>query len=330
MELAGNLLVRKMQKAISNQIEFAHMPVLIAAFETAITKGIGQILNVPIACLAEASELKSGDDIAENFNKYCVNAKIGFDNCNANGLISIDMALADGFVEILTGGDSVPSTKKRARACTATDERLARRILREVLSVIETEPIGLAEHPSIGRARIADGVTGKSQLEAALPSPNYLVIDLSIDMGVHGRSGHLGLCLPLELLTWIEAAMAECATGQLDTNDQEWSEHLIGIVNSQEVELNCVLLRTRFSLLQISEFRPGDILPMGRATIDDISLEFMNNLNEATQISRGDLGSYLSQKAFRFGKMPRFSKTDDPTIDRNAQLISDVPFDDQL
>ncbi len=201
------------------------------------------------------------------------------------GLMVTDAQSLAALIEVQTTGRVVPSPAP-GRPTTRTDALLVEgfidrllRLFREIALDAELEEAAGLDGFRAGQ-KLADG----RAVEMTLPDIPYRQFTIQADYGEGAKQGQILLLLP-------------CALAGADkrVSGAEWQEKFTQIVQCAPVEIEAILARKQMRLRDISDFRPGTLIPLPLEVISQVTLE---DLNGAT-VSMGRLGQADGFRAVR-------------------------------
>ncbi len=200
------------------------------------------------------------------------------------GLMVVSGALMGAILEQrMTGG--LRGAGAPPRPPTRIDVEIGRdlidRILREFAALME--PVGGGDWAR--GFRFETTVLDPRLLRFALGDLGYNGFEATLDMGAGVRQGDFFLALPETGGPDAEGALGK--TG--------WSAALRNTVMGAEMPVDAVFARLTLPLAAVSDWKPGDMLPLPRHTLDGVQLEGANRVVLAT----GRLGQARGDKAIR-------------------------------
>lgn len=194
-----------------------------------------------------------------------------------------------GLIEAITTGllGSAPAAPRRP---TRTDAAILARFMDAALA---------------GSGALAEGWRYAAHLAEARPlgllleEGDYTLWQGEARLGTGGRGGPIWLVLP--------ARPAEPAAPPQAEGD-DFAQDLSTRIGEAEARLDAVLARTALTLSQIMALMPGDMLPLGTATLDSVRLTGV----DGRVIGEGRLGQMRGMRALRLSQDLRGDGADPP------------------
>ncbi len=203
------------------------------------------------------------------------------------GIAGIDLQARAAVIEAQTLG-SVRTVCSPEREITGTDIALVLPLLQQALAEIDA---------AAGDSAIdgwTEGFTPGGRLPdaravgMALPSTDYRIVKLTLDLAGPDRQGTLVLALP----------MAEADTPAVAREAEEranWATAFRKTVTQAEAELNAVLYRTRLPVAVVEKFKPGHVIQLSGVTVSSVRIEG----SDGRVVARARLGQLSGLRAVR-------------------------------
>ena len=209
------------------------------------------------------------------------------------GALALDPALTAALVEAQTTGTMAPgAAAPGARMPTRTDAALCAPVFDTVLGRFAAN---LADGPDAGwTAGFTTGsmLTAPHALRARLASDSYHVFRASMSLGEAAREGGFVMALPV-----VDTAAAddEPAAGA-GAPDARWQARVLGT----RLRLDAVLCRIEMPLSEVLALKPGDVLPIAREALREVTLE----PGAAAVTTQARLGQMGGRRALRLTVAP--------------------------
>lgn len=184
-------------------------------------------------------------------------------------LIVCNPKLVFSIVECFFGGEGRSPAKIDGRDFTNTEMRIVRKFVDVVFEELQEAwelvmPVEFEYVDSEVNPQFANIVT-----------PSEVVLVSSFHIELEGGSGQLQVVLPYAMVEPIRELLATGGQGDGTEKDERWSRILCEEVKTAEVTLDATLTRTRLSLRDVLNFKPGDIFPVELpqtvvARVDDV------------------------------------------------------------
>jgi flagellar motor switch protein FliM len=175
-----------------------------------------------------------------------------------SGLVVLDGGIAEANLEFLLGGDQGAPFEPEMRTTTHLDRALARRLVDAALA--ELTRSFSASRSEIGPVTLACSHIETSPQFAAITGEQGLVfvVRLHLDIGDTGRSGQIGVVIPVPMPEPIRRYLIEAYRGEQKANDLVWTRHITGALLELPLPFEVELERT------VSAVRAGGVLAGGR------------------------------------------------------------------
>jgi flagellar motor switch protein FliM len=198
-------------------------------------------------------------------------------------LIVLDPKFVFAAVDNFFGGNG-RFTKIEGREFTATEYRIIHMILKHVFADIKEA------WANVARLDIEYLSSEINPHFANIVSPTEIVVVTSFHVELDGGGGDVHITMPYSMIEPLRELLDAGVASDRVEHDERWVQALKEEIEDAEVELTTVLGRSRITMQQLLEMKPGDILPCdfnGRATI----------LAEDVPIFRGTFGVSHGQQA---------------------------------
>ncbi len=171
-------------------------------------------------------------------------------------LLTFDPKLVFALVDNFFGGNGQYPEKPEGREFTATELRMVRLTLDQILTDLEhawapVMPIEL------------DYVATESNPHFAnIVSPSEVVVVTALDIEVAGGGGSFHIAYPYSMLEPIRETLDAPAPSDAADRDERWARALQNEIETAEVEVCSMLTQTEISLMELSRLRAGDVIPV--------------------------------------------------------------------
>jgi flagellar motor switch protein FliM len=157
-----------------------------------------------------------------------------------------------------------------------------------------------------GGFRYASFLEEVRPLGLMLEDEPYRVLSAEVAMGGGKRSGQVLLILPAQGLGERPATLASLGEGEAP----QFTAALSAQVMQADCRLDGVIGRITLPLKQVMGLLPGDVLPLGQASVEGVALETM----EGRKIATGRLGQHRGMRALKLTENAEMAPTEAPTM----------------
>ncbi len=182
-------------------------------------------------------------------------------------LIVFEPKLVFAVVENFFGGDGRFRTKIEGREFTATEMRVIHLLLEHAFRDL-TE--AWAPVLKLNFEHVQSEVNPHL---ASIVSPSEIVVVCRFHVELDGGEGQVHVTMPYSMLEPIRDQLDAGIQSDRDEMDERWSETLRDHVEAAEVELSTVLARKKITLRELTELRPGDVIPIELPRTTEIMVE---------------------------------------------------------
>jgi len=203
--------------------------------------------------------------VPTNFNIVSVRPLRG------NGLIVCEPALIFGVIDTLYGGNGKFQTRIEGRNFSATENRVIMRLVNMIIEEYKKAwkgvyPIELGYQSSEMQPQFA-----------SIATPSEIVVSSSFQLEIGDISGSIHFCIPYSTLEPIRDVLYASTQGDSMEVDRRWVSLLTREVEAVEVTVVAELAKTRTTVEQLLEMKPGDFIELDRqtsiqATVDGVPL----------------------------------------------------------
>jgi flagellar motor switch protein FliM len=199
------------------------------------------------------------------------------------GLVVLDPKLVFAVVDNFFGGNG-RFAKIEGREFTATETRVIHMLLKSVFNDIREA------WSHVARLEIEYLNSEINPHFANIVSPTEIVVVTSFHIELDGGGGDLHITMPYAMIEPMRELLDAGVASDRVEHDERWMHALKEEIEDAEVELSTVLGRSKVTMQQLIDLKPGDVIPCdfnGRATI----------LAEDVPIFRGTFGVSHGQQA---------------------------------
>jgi flagellar motor switch protein FliM len=199
------------------------------------------------------------------------------------GLVVLDPKLVFTVVDNFFGGNG-RFAKIEGREFTATETRVIHMLLKHVFSDVKEAWSGIA------RLDIEYLNSEINPHFANIVSPTEIVVITSFHIELDGGGGDVHVTMPYSMIEPLRELLDAGVASDRVEHDERWLQALKEEIEDAEVELTTSLGRSRITMQQLLELKPGDVIPCdfnGRATV----------LAEEVPVFRGTFGVSHGQQA---------------------------------
>jgi flagellar motor switch protein FliM len=203
--------------------------------------------------------------VPTNFNIMAVRPLRG------NALIVCDPSLIFGVIDTLYGGHGKFQTRIEGREFSATEYRTISRLIKVITDEYKKAWVGI--YP-------IELEYQRSEMQpqfANVATPSEIVIATSFQLEIGEITGSIHFCLPYATLEPIRDVLYSSTQGDLLEVDRRWVNLLTREIQAVEITLVAELAKTRTTVEQLLEMKPGDFIELEResriqAKVDGVPL----------------------------------------------------------
>lgn len=172
-----------------------------------------------------------------------------------SGLFIFDAKLVFKLVDNFFGGDG-RHAKIEGREFTPTENRVVQMVLQQVfvdmkeawnaIFKVDFEYINSEVNPAM----------------ANVVSPSEVVVISTFHIELDGGGGDLHLALPYSMIEPMRELLDAGVQSDVDEIDERWANTIREDLLDAEVPINATVLENKISLRQVSDLKPGDIIPV--------------------------------------------------------------------
>jgi flagellar motor switch protein FliM len=199
------------------------------------------------------------------------------------GLVVLDPKFVFAVVDNFFGGNG-RFAKIEGREFTATESRVINMLLKHVFADMKEA------WSHIARLDIEYLNSEINPHFANIVSPTEIVVITSFHIELDGGGGDVHITMPYAMLEPMRELLDAGVASDRVEHDERWMMALKEEIEDAEVELSTMLGRSRITMQQLLDMKPGDVIPCdftGRATV----------LAEDVPIFRGTFGVSHGQQA---------------------------------
>ena len=200
------------------------------------------------------------------------------------GLAVADLQMVAAIVEHLTTG-RVVSSEAVERRPTRTDAVMIADFLDRLLAHFDTAMSNRPDKSGVSLFRCGGHLAEPRMIPLVLPDGNWTILKLTIDFGRGAKDGGLRLCFP--------DPPNDDDIGGSDLGD--WRDSLTGTVYRSEVRLDGILHRMTVPLSAISDWLPGQLLPIPVAALSAVEVRGV----DGQTVALARLGQISGNRALR-------------------------------
>ena len=214
------------------------------------------------------------------------------------GLLALSPEVLSALVEMQTIG-RLGAQAPAIRKPTRTDVAMALVWIEAALSDFET---GLRDDPDLvwaGGFRYASFLDDPRPLGLLLEDQAYRVLRADLDLAEGARAGRVLLALPA--VGRGERPATAPAAETVARDDIAWERDLAAAVLGAGVALDATLARLTLPLGQLVGLRVDDVIPLGTAALERVSLGTRGS--EDASVAEGRLGQHRGMRALRLSSL---------------------------
>lgn len=207
-------------------------------------------------------------------------------------LVVFEPRLVFSVVENFFGGDGKFKTKIEGREFTPTEMRVIHLLLKQVFDDMQEawSPVMKMEFEYIN--------SEVNPHFANIVSPSEIVVVSKFKIELEGGGGHVHMTYPYSMIEPIRDLLDAGIQSDRVDKDERWNVALREQIKDAEVELECQLAKATISLRQLSQLKPGDVVPINLPKTLDLCVDNV-------PVCRGAFGVSKGQNAIRVTEVVR-------------------------
>ncbi|NEY89083.1 FliM/FliN family flagellar motor C-terminal domain-containing protein [Tabrizicola oligotrophica] len=215
------------------------------------------------------------------------------------GVLILAPEVLQAMVEVLTiGRVNAGASTLASRKPTRTDAAMVAPMLDAALADLEQTLAQEADLVWAGGWRYASFLDDPRPLGLMLEDFSYRIVKCEVDLAEGARSGGVLLILPAEGRGRLPHRPVLRAQNDEAQTQRAFAEALAEEVEAATCCLDAVLTRATMPLSQVAGLQVGDVLPLGMAGLDRVSLEAL----DGRKLAEGRLGQNRGLRALRLGE----------------------------
>jgi flagellar motor switch protein FliM len=215
-------------------------------------------------------------------------------------LMVLDPKLVFAIVDNFFGGNG-RHTKIEGRDFTATESRVIHMVLKTAfVDLVEAWSHVIPLNVEFLQSEVNPAF-------ASIVSPSEIVVVTSFHVELEGGGGDVHVTLPYSMIEPLREQLDAGMTSDRVDHDERWMQSLKEEIDDAEVELSTVLGRSRLTLGELLNLKPGDVVPCdfsGKVTV----------LAESVPVFRGSFGLSRGQQAIKVEERVRRARTHMPEV----------------
>lgn len=222
------------------------------------------------------------------------------------GVLIVAPEVLQAMVEVLTIGKVSAAAAASSRRPTRTDAAMVAPMIDAALTDLEQTLAQEADFVWAGGWRYASFLDDPRPLGLMLEDFGYRILKAEVDIAHGTRQGAIHLVLPAEGRGQLASHAAPTRAPSDDAHAlRVFTAALADEVGSSECVLDAVLMRVSMPLSRVVGLAVGDVLPLGHAGLDRVSLEGL----DGRKLTEGKLGQNRGMRALRLGAAIASGKT---------------------
>lgn len=213
------------------------------------------------------------------------------------GLAVADVQMVSAIVEHLTTGRVVSSAAIERRP-TRTDAVMIADFLDRLLGHFDAALFNRPDDIGLSRLKCGGHLAEPRMIPLVLSDGTWTILKLAIDFGRGAKAGGLRLCFP--------DPPSHDDIGGSDLGD--WRDSLTGTVYRSEVRLDGILHRMTVPLSEISDWLPGQLLPIPVAALSAVEVRGV----DGQTVALARLGQMSGNRALRLLAVDDAESPDQP------------------
>jgi flagellar motor switch protein FliM len=209
------------------------------------------------------------------------------------GLVVLSGEVVAALIEVQTLG-KVKASALEPRKPTRTDAAMVAPMLDAALALLESELAQEADLVWAGGFRYASYLDDPRPLGLLMEDFSYRVITTEVSLGIGARQGTIHMALPAKGRGLQPAYVATPAQDEALAK-QGFAQALAAQVEASGCVLDAVLGRISLPLGRVMALEVGEVIPLGRATIERLRLSTL----AGAALVEGKLGQHRGMRAIR-------------------------------
>ncbi|SEQ62663.1 flagellar motor switch protein FliM [Solimonas aquatica] len=207
-------------------------------------------------------------------------------------LVVLEPRLVFTVVDNFFGGDGRIYTKIEGREFTPTEMRVIQLLLRQAFADLQEawSPVMRLDYEYVN--------SEVNPHFANIVSPTEIVVACKFKIELEGGGGQLHVTFPYSMLEPIRDLLDAGIQSDRGDKDERWAVALREQLKDTEVDVSAELVRTTISLRQLTQLKPGDVLPVTLPRQIDLQVEGM-------PLMRGSFGIANGHNALRIHEVIR-------------------------
>lgn len=304
------ILANKLERTRLKVAAFPLLNQLATIYATKTAEAFRTLFNVAVDAPDWRVEIHRCGEYLDSIAVPATIAVAKFVETDGLAALHFDADLSHHIVDLSMGGDPQAAPLAVERAPTATDLALCARAAQAALGAFERTTPRLCDGESLGVITCDRFETSPKMVKMAADRSETVVISLKLQVGRGGRCGNLALALPFAVLDPIKDRLRSNFRAAATINSTIWEDALKRSALQCELPLNAVIDRSKLPLARLLTLKPGDMLPLSAANLDDIALTLETRAGART-IAQCGLGAQRSNKAVKLKNPPDRALTSD-------------------
>lgn len=197
------------------------------------------------------------------------------------GLLVLDPRLLFSLVECFFGGDGSMHTRIEGREFTATEMRVARKVIDQAFTDLKD-----AWAPVMNLDFEYQGTEVNPQF-ANIVSPTEVVVVSSFQVDLEGSGGSMHMVFPYSMIEPIRNLLDAGIQSDRSDLDDRWQHTLLTQAKKADVEVSSVLTETSVSVRELLAMQVGDVLPIEMPEQVELQAEGMSLMRGVFGTSNG-------------------------------------------
>ena len=239
------------------------------------------------------------------------------------GVLVIAPEVMQAMIEVLTIG-KVAAGGASTRRPTRTDAAMLAPMIDAALTDLEQTLAQEADYVWAGGRRYASFLDDPRPLGLMLEDIGYRVVKTEVDLAHGARQGGVILILPADGQGQLPKTAPARAVSDEAQAHRVFAAALAEEVEAAEAVLDAVLMRLSMPLSRVVGLAVGDVLPLGNAALDRVSLEGL----DGRKLTEGKLGQNRGMRALRLGAAIASAKTPVTQMGMATPLSGNLAIDD--
>jgi flagellar motor switch protein FliM len=213
----------------------------------------------------------------------------------AVGLVIACPQVTGAVIEAKTFGRVVEGVAQERKA-TRTDARLVSGFVDHMLTQFAISAQGCDDIPPVAGFKSGVALAEARVAVMALADEKHVRYQMEVDFSGGAKTGKLVLIFPSELVI----------AAKVDKVQEAWRSNMEKAVMGANSRLEAILCRMRIPLSELTALRPGDILHLKDASLDNVSLQ-ASDQSKIITAQLGRFGPVRAVRVFLAGDPPKRS-----------------------